>query len=129
MDPAIAYAEWGREILAHTNDGLLGFEKVGGPGGTTPVPDLASAFPEISPDGLMYTFPLREGIRYSTGEPVRPEDFRYGLERALALSPTQRITSAPSSEPIGVTSRRRRDLRRRRDGRRIGDLPPVRSRR
>jgi ABC-type transport system substrate-binding protein/class 3 adenylate cyclase/DNA-binding beta-propeller fold protein YncE len=86
LDPAIVYAEFGAQILVHTNDGLLAFEKVGGPSGTTLVPNLASAFPEISPDGLTYRFPLREGIRYSTGEPVRPEDFRHGLERALALS-------------------------------------------
>jgi peptide/nickel transport system substrate-binding protein len=86
LDPAVVYADLGWQILSHTNDGLLGFEKVGGPGGTSLVPDLASAYPEISPDGLTYRFPLREGIRYSNGEPVRPEDFRYGLERALALS-------------------------------------------
>jgi peptide/nickel transport system substrate-binding protein len=86
LDPAVVYTEFGWQILSHTNDGLLGFDRVGGPGGTTLVPDLASAFPEISPDGLTYRFPLREGIRYSSGEPVRPEDFRYALERALALS-------------------------------------------
>ena len=44
-------------------------------------------FPQVSPDGLTYRFPLREGIRYSTGEPVRPEDFRHGLERTFSLSP------------------------------------------
>jgi peptide/nickel transport system substrate-binding protein len=48
--------------------------------------DLASAFPEVSPDGLTYCFTLRQGITYSAGYSVRPQDFRYGLERALALS-------------------------------------------
>ena len=43
-------------------------------------------FPRCLADGLTYRFPLREGIRrYSTGDPVRPEDFRYGLERSVAL--------------------------------------------
>jgi peptide/nickel transport system substrate-binding protein len=41
----------------------------------------------VSEDGLTYRFPLREGVRYSTGDPVRPEDFRHGLERAISLSP------------------------------------------
>jgi peptide/nickel transport system substrate-binding protein len=56
----------------------------------TLVPDLAVALPEVSPDGLTYRFVLRDDIFYSTGEPVRPEDFRYGLVRAFSLN-----TSAP----------------------------------
>ncbi len=41
----------------------------------------------MSADGLTYRFPLREGIRYSTGDPVRPEDFRHALERTVSLNP------------------------------------------
>jgi peptide/nickel transport system substrate-binding protein len=87
LDPSVVYdiAAW--QILSFTNDGLLAYKRVGGPDGATLVPDLASTFPQVSPDGLTYRFPLREGIRYSNGEPVRPEDFRYGLERAMSLSP------------------------------------------
>jgi peptide/nickel transport system substrate-binding protein len=87
LDPALVYdpALW--QILAITNDGLVSYKKVGGPDGATLVPDLASALPQVSEDGLTYRFPLREGIRYSTGDPVRPEDFRHGLERTISLSP------------------------------------------
>ncbi|MGZ8623927.1 MAG: ABC transporter substrate-binding protein, partial [Actinomycetota bacterium] len=85
LDPA-GYDQTAWQNLSMTNDGLLAYKKVGGPDGNTLVPDLASTLPEASPDGLTYRFPLREGIRrYSTGEPVRPEDFRYGLERSVAL--------------------------------------------
>ena len=49
------------------------------------VPDLASALPQVSTDGLTYRFPLREGISYSTGEPVRPEDFRHAVERSFTM--------------------------------------------
>ena len=79
LDPALAYDENIWQILTITSDGLLGYTRVGGPEGTTLVPDLASALPDVSADGLTYRFPLREGIRYSTDEPVLPEDFRYGL--------------------------------------------------
>ena len=75
------------QILSITNDGLLSFKKVGGADGATLVPDLASALPEVSADRLTYRFPLREGIRYSTGDPVRPEDFRYALERVDLAQP------------------------------------------
>jgi peptide/nickel transport system substrate-binding protein len=86
LDPAVVYGAIGWQILAITNDGLLAYKKVGGPDGATIVPDLASALPQVSSDGLSYRFPLREGMRYSTGDPVRPEDFRHGLERAFSLS-------------------------------------------
>jgi YVTN family beta-propeller protein len=87
LDPAAVfdYRAWG--ILSITNDGLLAYRKVGGPGGATLVPDLASALPQVSADSTTYRFPLREGIRYSTGDPVRPEDFRHALERTLSLNP------------------------------------------
>jgi peptide/nickel transport system substrate-binding protein len=85
LDPAIVYASEAWRILTITNDGLLAYKKVGGPDGATLVPDLASALPDVSPDGLTYRFPLRHGITYSTGEPIRPEDYRRGIERTLAL--------------------------------------------
>ncbi|HYZ14355.1 MAG TPA: ABC transporter substrate-binding protein [Actinomycetota bacterium] len=87
LDPAVAYDTQAWQILTITNDGLLSYKRVGGTEGTTLVPDLASALPDVSPDGLTYRFPLRDGLRYSTGEPVLPEDFRYGLERAIAITP------------------------------------------
>ena len=88
LDPAVVVYNdrFGGQILSITNDGLLSFKKVGGPDGATLVPDLASALPEVSDDGLTYRFPLREGIRYSNGDPVRPEDFRHAVERAIALN-------------------------------------------
>ncbi len=87
IDPALAYDTETWRILTSTNDGLLAFKKVGGPEGATLVPDLASAMPEVSPDGRTYRVPLREGMVYSTGEPIRPEDFRHAIERSLLLHP------------------------------------------
>lgn len=86
LDPAVNYDVDGWQILSITNDTLLTFKKVGGPDGATLVPDLASALPQVSEDGLSFRFPLREGIRYSTGDLVRPEDVRHGMERTIALS-------------------------------------------
>jgi peptide/nickel transport system substrate-binding protein len=84
LDPAFAFSDsLEGQILSITNDGLLSFKKVGGSDGATLVPDLASALPEVLDDGMTYRFPVRQGIVYSTGEPVRPEDFRRALERSL----------------------------------------------
>jgi oligopeptide transport system substrate-binding protein len=38
---------------------------------------------EISPDGRTYTFHLRENARWSNGDPVTSEDFRYSWRRAI----------------------------------------------
>jgi YVTN family beta-propeller protein len=94
LDPAVVYDNEGWRILTITNDGLLAYKKVGGPDGATLVPDLATALPEVSADGLTYRFPLRDGIRYSTGEPVRPEDFRRAIERTLVLHGADYLLSA-----------------------------------
>ena len=128
FDPAVvAYNDTLEgQILAITNDGLLSYDKVGGPGGATLVPDLASALPEQSTDGLTYRFPLREGIVYSTGEPVRPEDFRHAVERSFAIAGGSRplfktidgakacIEEPATCDLSGLDRRRRRG----------GDVPP-----
>ena len=87
LDPGVNYDTIGWQILSITNDGLLAYKKVAGPDGSTLVPDLASALPEVSADGLTYRFPLRGGMHYSTGDPVRPQDFRHALERSVSLKP------------------------------------------
>ncbi|HET8525808.1 MAG TPA: ABC transporter substrate-binding protein [Actinomycetota bacterium] len=94
LDPARVYDTEGWRILTITNDGLLAYKKIGGPDGATLVPDLASAMPDVSPDELTYRFPLRRGITYSTGEPIRPEDYRRGIERALAMHDAGGLLSA-----------------------------------
>jgi peptide/nickel transport system substrate-binding protein len=94
LDPALVYDPEGWRILTITNDGLLAYKKVGGPDGATLVPDLATALPDVSADGLTYRFPLREGMRYSTGDPVRPEDFRRAIERSLVLHGAADLLSA-----------------------------------
>jgi YVTN family beta-propeller protein len=86
LDPALIYDYDAWRILVLTSDGLMGYRKVGGANGVTVVPDLAAALPQVSSDGLTYRFALRGDIRYSTGELVRPEDFRYGLQRTFSLS-------------------------------------------
>ena len=61
------------DSLAVTNDGLVSLKRVPGPDGGTVVADLAKALPTVTDGGLTYAFQLREGIRYSTGRPVRCE--------------------------------------------------------
>lgn len=71
------------QLLSLSNDGLVTYRRAGGLAGAELVPDLATAIPEPTDGGTTYTFRLRDGIRYSTGAAVRPEDLRRGIARAL----------------------------------------------
>ena len=84
-DPAVAYYMWAWQMLSMTNDGLVGYRRVGGLAGDQLVPDLATNLPVPADGGRTYTFRLRAGIRYSTGTLVRPEDFRRAIERVFMI--------------------------------------------
>ena len=47
------------------------------------VPALASALPEVSGDGLTYTYTLREGVEFSDGEPLSPADVVFTYRTVL----------------------------------------------
>jgi peptide/nickel transport system substrate-binding protein len=70
-----------------TNDGLVGFERVGGSEGLTLVPDLAIAIPTPTDSGRTYSFKLRDGIIYSDGTPVHALDVRRSIERIFSINP------------------------------------------
>jgi ABC-type transport system substrate-binding protein/class 3 adenylate cyclase len=48
----------------------------------TIVPSLAERW-EISDDGLRYVFHLREGLRWSDGQPLTAHDIEFGIKRVL----------------------------------------------
>jgi len=85
-DPAVAFYSWAWQMLSMTSDGLVGYRRVTGLAGDQLVPDLASALPVPSDGGKTYTFHLRPALRYSTGAPVRPEDFRRAIERVFMIN-------------------------------------------
>ncbi len=50
--------------------------------GDRAVPDMAESY-EISPDGTVYTFTLKSGIKFSNGREVVAEDYKYSLQRTM----------------------------------------------
>jgi len=82
---AASIADLPFELLAVTNDGLVGF-----PRQATAAPvvaNLAQALPIPSDGGRTYAFRLRKGIRYSDGKPVLASHVAPGIERTLELLP------------------------------------------
>ena len=98
IDPALSYPYFGPVFSEATYDTLVTFQRTGGSGGLQLVPDLALAIPAPQAGGTQYTFVLRPGLRYSDGAPVRPEDFRYALERVFELNPAARIRAITADD-------------------------------
>ena len=76
---------FGSAVMVH-GDALLGYRRVGGGAGSTLLPNLATSIPVPGNGGLTYTFNLRRGTLYSTGEPVRAADFRRAIERSYQVA-------------------------------------------
>ena len=83
VEPASAYIPVGWHIVSNVYERLVETER-NGAGGFEAVPSLAEAW-EVSDDGLVYTFTLREDARFSSGRPVTAEAVSYSLDRALKV--------------------------------------------
>jgi len=53
--------------------------------GKNMAPSLAESW-TMSPDGLVYEFVLRKGVRFHTGDPVTAEDVKFSFERYRGIS-------------------------------------------
>ncbi|MFW2589515.1 ABC transporter substrate-binding protein [Sagittula sp. SSi028] len=76
LDPAIGYDWQNWSMIKSLFDGLMDYV----PGTTELRPGLASAY-EISEDGTVFTFTLREGVTFHNGREMTAEDVKYSLDR------------------------------------------------
>ena len=80
LEPANSYDYWTWHVLQQTTETLVTTE----PGTGRIVPSLAERW-EISPDARVYTFFLRQGVRFTDGTPFNAEAVKWSFERALRL--------------------------------------------
>ncbi len=76
MDAAIGSSSQEWLILFMLYRGLMIYD------GDKTVPDMAEKY-EISPDGTVYTFTLKSGVKFSNGREVVAEDYKYSLQRTM----------------------------------------------
>ena len=80
LDPGQLNAETDSEIAQNVFNGLLRFDN-----NLNILPDIASKMPDVSSDGLTYTFTLRKDVTFSNGDKVTSKDVLYSWNRAAAL--------------------------------------------
>ena len=69
-------------------------------------PDLAESW-DISPNGLVYTFRLRQDAKFHDGKPVTAEDIRWSLERAADPATESPIAEQYLGDMVGVPAKLR----------------------
>lgn len=89
LDPAACYDTTGSQRIWNIYEPLVFFEgsKTDAfiPVLTTRVPTLENG--GISKDGTVYTFPIRQGVKFHNGEDLTPEDVAYSFKRNLIADP------------------------------------------
>lgn len=103
LDPALASDSYSLFIIRQLFSGLVTFDE-----NLNVVPDIAAAMPSVSEDGRVYTFALRQGVRFTDKQEVTANDFKYSFERATdpklagSLPPTQLPAALFLGDIVGV---------------------------
>ena len=79
VEPQSAYDAAGSKVVCNVYDGLVDVDD-----DNNIIANLAKDW-DISDDGLVYTFHLRDDIRFHNGDPLTAEDFVYSIEKAIEL--------------------------------------------
>jgi len=105
LDPADAYELAASNVLYSLGDRLYTYKL----GTDQLIPKLAKELPKISPDGLTYTIPLRQGVVFHDGTPFNAEAMVFSLERFMknggkpSALLTDIVASVTATKPDEVT--------------------------
>ncbi len=84
MDPAESFEISAGEVMGNSYDRLLRYD-VNDP--SKLVPDIAKSW-TVSPDDKTYTFEIKTGLKFASGNPLTAEDVAYSLQRAVIMDKT-----------------------------------------
>jgi len=76
MDPHLSGDATSAEYVVEIYSGLMAYDR-----DLDLIPDIAESY-QISDDGLVYTFVIREEAVFQDGTPIRADDFKWSFERA-----------------------------------------------
>ena len=82
LDPMASTADLVGTIMQHVYEPLYTFD-----GNWNVAPMLAETMPVISKDGLVYTIPLRKGVKFHNGKEMTADDVVASLNRWMEMAP------------------------------------------
>lgn len=84
LDPAESFEFSGNDLLNNVYDGLVELDPTTG---SELIPGVAASW-ALAEDGRTYTFTIKDGLTFHSGNPVRAEDAAWSLQRAVKLDKT-----------------------------------------
>ena len=96
LDPHLVRDVGSAMYVVHIFGGLVTLDR-----DLQPVPDLAERW-DVSDDGRVYTFYLRQDVTFHDGTPVTAQDFKYSLERAADPATRSPTASLYLDDIVGV---------------------------
>jgi oligopeptide transport system substrate-binding protein len=66
-----------------------------------PIPNLSEKW-DISPDGTVYTFAIKKGVKFHSGRELKAEDFKYSIERACDPKLQSTVAGGYMNDIVGV---------------------------
>lgn len=79
---------------------LVWYPNATGAAGEALSPGLAETMPTVSANGLTYTFKIREGLKFSNGQPLTAADIKYTFYRIFKINPGAFIVGIAGSEAV-----------------------------
>jgi ABC-type transport system substrate-binding protein len=86
LDPGNTYYAFTWNFTRLYATPLTTFKSAPGAAGNTLVPGLATGLGQVSPDGLTWTYHIKQGLKFSDGEPITAADVKYAVERTYDRS-------------------------------------------
>jgi peptide/nickel transport system substrate-binding protein len=81
LDPAEIFEFSGAEYAGNTYDRLIGYDVED----VSKIYGVAAESWAVSPDGKTFTFKIRDGIKFASGNPLTAEDVAFSLQRTVIL--------------------------------------------
>ena len=99
LDPADAYELSSLSLVYNMSDRLYTYA----PGSTELKPELATALPTVSDDGLTYTIPIREGVLFHDGTKFDAKAMEFSLRRFIENNGKPSFLFSDSVESVKAT--------------------------
>jgi peptide/nickel transport system substrate-binding protein len=86
LDPGNTYYAWTWNFTRLYATPLTTYESAPGAAGNTVVPGIATSLGTVSANGLVWTYHIKQGLKFSDGEPITAADVKYAVERTYDRS-------------------------------------------